>query len=46
MGCSGPDCHGPDSEPTRADAFHTNCRGCHEENGAGPVECSSCHLRY
>ncbi|OEU46894.1 MAG: cytochrome C [Desulfobacterales bacterium S7086C20] len=43
--CSGEDCHGPDSEPTRADAFHTNCKGCHEETGAGPAECSACHMR-
>jgi hypothetical protein len=42
--CSGEDCHGPDSEPTRADAVHTNCKGCHEEGGAGPVECAACHV--
>jgi hypothetical protein len=29
--------------PSRADAFHSQCKGCHEENGSGPVECNSCH---
>jgi hypothetical protein len=31
-----------------ADAFHQQCRGCHEDFGAGPgpgsEECSSCHV--
>ena len=44
MSCSGEDCHGPESEPTRGDALHTNCKGCHEESGAGPVECAACHV--
>lgn len=44
MSCSGEDCHGPQSEPTRSDALHTRCRGCHEEGGAGPVECTACHV--
>jgi hypothetical protein len=42
--CSGEDCHGPDSDPKRGDALHTNCRGCHEESGAGPTECAACHV--
>lgn len=42
--CSGEDCHGPDSDPKRGDALHTNCKGCHEDNGAGPVECAACHV--
>lgn len=42
--CSGEDCHGPDSEPKRSDALHTNCKGCHEDGGAGPVECGACHV--
>ena len=46
MGCGGPYCHGADTEPTRSDAFHANCQGCHEESGAGPVECGTCHLQY
>jgi len=44
MSCSGEDCHGPDSDPKRGDALHTNCKGCHEEMGAGPVECAACHV--
>jgi hypothetical protein len=42
--CSGEDCHGPDSDPKRGDALHTNCKGCHEQGGAGPVECGACHV--
>ena len=42
--CSGEDCHGPDSDLSRADAFHTSCKGCHEDSGAGPVECATCHV--
>ncbi len=42
--CSGEDCHGPDSDPKRGDALHANCKGCHEDSGAGPVECSACHV--
>jgi len=44
MSCSGEDCHGPDSDPKRGDAFHMNCKGCHEDSGAGPVECANCHV--
>jgi len=39
-------CHeatGDESLPSRADAFHSQCKGCHEEGGSGPVECNSCH---
>jgi hypothetical protein len=28
----------------RADAFHGQCKGCHEEEEAGPVQCSECHV--
>ena len=44
MSCSGEDCHGPDSDPKLSDAMHMNCKGCHEDNGAGPVQCSACHV--
>lgn len=44
MSCSGEDCHGPESDPTLSDAMHTRCKGCHEEVGAGPVECTACHV--
>ncbi len=41
------DCHDPsDYEgayvPKRSDAFHGQCKGCHQEGG-GPVECNQCH---
>jgi hypothetical protein len=41
------DCHEIDSEDPvkRSDAFHTQCKGCHEDGGAGPVDCSACHVR-
>jgi hypothetical protein len=47
------DCHDEsDVEDTEmiksADAFHSQCRGCHEDFGAGPGNgpeaCSSCHV--
>ena len=41
------ECHMPDDDeesPKRSDAFHDQCKGCHEDNDAGPVECSGCHL--
>ncbi len=41
------DCHektGDDDMPSLSDAFHTKCKGCHEDNGSGPVECNSCHV--
>ncbi len=40
------DCHedkGEEDMPSRADAFHDQCKGCHEDNDAGPIECNSCH---
>ena len=40
------ECHeetGDEDLPARADAFHDQCKGCHEDAGAGPVECNSCH---
>ena len=43
------ECHDPeegDEEvPKRADAFHQQCAGCHEDYEAGPVEkeCTLCH---
>jgi hypothetical protein len=41
------DCHeaGEVEAPMkRTDAFHNQCIGCHQEAGAGPVECSDCHV--
>ncbi|MCD4763408.1 MAG: cytochrome c family protein [Desulfobacterales bacterium] len=42
------ECHEPESQdedvPGRADAFHTQCIGCHNEAGAGPEKCELCHV--
>ena len=43
------DCHDADEiEDTemvkRADAFHNQCIQCHQEVGAGAMECADCHL--
>ena len=42
------ECHeldaGDEEVPKRADAFHQQCIGCHEDFEAGPVECASCHF--
>jgi len=41
------ECHHKDTAqdaPKRADAFHKLCKGCHESEGQGPVECRSCHM--
>ncbi|MEA2061476.1 MAG: cytochrome c3 family protein [Thermodesulfobacteriota bacterium] len=40
------ECHGFEGDeymPSRTDAFHANCKGCHEDYGSGPVDCNSCH---
>ncbi len=38
------ECHEPDSEDVkRLDAFHIQCKGCHEDEEAGPVNCNECH---
>lgn len=29
----------------QADAFHSQCIGCHEDYGAGPVKCNMCHAQ-
>ncbi len=39
-------CHGDDGDedlPGMTDALHTQCIQCHEDQGAGPVECAACH---
>jgi len=42
------ECHDPDEGdedvPKRSDAFHLQCIGCHQDFGAGPVECAQCHV--
>jgi hypothetical protein len=41
------ECHELESQdedtPSRSDAFHTQCIGCHEAE-AGPAKCASCHV--
>lgn len=43
------DCHdtvsGSDDMPMLMDAFHKQCKACHEEKGAGPLACGECHVR-
>ena len=40
-------CHEVVSEdedvPNRSDAFHSQCIGCHEDDG-GPTKCNACHV--
>jgi DnaJ-class molecular chaperone len=38
------ECHTDDSTdaPKRSDAFHKQCKSCHEDGG-GPVNCAECH---
>jgi hypothetical protein len=42
------DCHkaeeGEGMGPLRPDAFHQQCKGCHEDQGMGPVNCTACHV--
>jgi len=44
------ECHELDSDdeemPKRSDAFHSQCIGCHEDDGTAPLEkeCSGCHV--
>lgn len=42
------DCHGPgdeDRQPGLTKAFHRNCKGCHLQQGAGPIMCGECHVK-
>lgn len=42
------DCHdltGSDGQPSLDKAFHTNCKGCHQEQGNGPILCGECHIK-
>ena len=40
------ECHEPDAEDMvkRSEAFHMQCKGCHEDDGTGPINCSECHV--
>jgi predicted CXXCH cytochrome family protein len=41
-------CHDPafgdEDMLKRADAFHAQCIGCHQDFGAGPEDCAGCHV--
>ena len=43
------DCHdlegADDGPPALMAAFHNQCKGCHQEQGKGPVACGECHVR-
>ncbi len=46
MRCS--DCHyleKVDGQPGLMNAFHANCKGCHEAEGKGPIMCGECHVK-
>ena len=32
-----------DKQPSLRRAFHLNCKGCHQQEGAGPIMCAECH---
>jgi hypothetical protein len=33
------------NKPALMKAFHTNCKGCHEEKKKGPLMCGQCHVK-
>ena len=33
------------NQPALRKAFHINCKGCHKENGDGPIMCGECHKK-
>lgn len=40
------DCHdlrSSDGQPSLMNAYHLNCKGCHQKEKAGPVMCGECH---
>jgi hypothetical protein len=42
------DCHAEAADgaiPGLMDAFHRNCKGCHAQQGQGPLMCGECHQR-
>jgi len=42
------DCHsleGGDGQPALMKAFHGNCKGCHQQEGRGPILCGECHQK-
>ncbi len=42
------ECHKPESPENTLPlirAYHLQCKGCHEQSGAGPVMCGECHVK-
>ena len=42
------ECHsleGGDGQPALMKAFHTNCKGCHQQEERGPILCGECHQK-
>ena len=42
------DCHTLEAQrnqPGLMQAFHMNCKGCHEKENKGPVMCGECHVK-
>jgi hypothetical protein len=42
------DCHGFEDEgrmPGLTQAFHSNCKGCHQKEKRGPIMCGECHVK-
>jgi len=41
-------CHGDKTEGKKVslkEAFHTQCKGCHQKEKKGPVKCDDCHKK-
>ena len=41
-------CHGAKAEGKKVDlkeAFHTQCKGCHQKEKKGPTKCDDCHKK-
>ena len=46
--CSTAKCHGAVAEAkklTLKEAFHTQCKGCHQKQKKGPTKCVECHAK-
>jgi hypothetical protein len=46
--CSAVDCHGTETVGKKLnlrEAYHKMCRGCHQEQKAGPTKCDDCHIK-
>ncbi len=41
------ECHPKDAKTGHSliNAFHQQCKGCHEKQGKGPITCGECHVR-